>query len=282
MNNLSICVLYGSASVGYNLISKYLMIGLKLPPFFFLSCQSILVLLATLLFKLPLSPQDLPKILPMTLFSIGNLAFGLIGMNYISLPMYVCIRKLATIIVFAIDFHFENRLCNLGVLLITCGGLFAGINDSSGTFFGYFIVFCSVLMNVGQLVYSKALNEKGLSVNYVYSYSTCLGLPLALFCCLSYEVFPLKELGANEGVLLFIGCLSSILASFMTVTCSGKVSPIATSITGNLKDALSMLLGLFLFKEHFTGLFLIGLLTSSLGAALFSYSKLKTLNAKVS
>jgi drug/metabolite transporter (DMT)-like permease len=282
MNNLSICLLYGTVSVGYNLISKYLMSGLKFPPFFFLSCQSILVLFITLVIKLPLSIHDFFKIVPMTLFFIGNLAFGLIGMNFVSLPMYVCIRKLATMIVFCIDFNFKNKLCTFGVILITCGGLFAGFNDSTGTLFGYAIVFCSVLMNVGQLVYAKVLNEKGFSVKYVYCYSTCLGLPLALTSSYAYELITLSELNVNNTILLFIGCISSILASFMTVTCSGKVSPIATSITGNFKDAFSMLLGLFLFQEDFTDLFLIGLLISTFGAALFSYSKLNSLNLKLS
>lgn len=280
MKSLSICVLYGATAVCYNLISKYLMSSLHLPPFFFLSCQSFLVVLFTLAFKKSLTLTQYASLLPMTLFNFGNLAFGLVGMNFVSLPMYVCIRKLTTLVVFCVDFKFDNALSTLGVVLITCGGLIAGAYDSTGSFAGYGIVFCSVLMNAGQLVYAKELNKKGFEADSVYFYSTCIGFPLACFASFLWEF---EELGSvlNFGAgLLGVGCCSSILASLMTVVCSGKVSPIATSVTGNFKDAFSMVLGLVIFQEKHNRLFLYGLVVSTLGAIVYSYSKLKPLHQK--
>lgn len=280
MKSLSICVLYGATAVCYNIISKYLMSSLQLPPFFFLTCQSFLVVLFTLMFKKPLTTKHFFSLLPMTVFNLGNLAFGLVGMNFVSLPMYVCIRKLTTLVIFCIDFQFDDVLSTLGVGLITCGGLFAGAYDSSGSFFGYAIVFCSVLMNAGQLIYAKELNKQGFEADSVYFYSTCIGFPLACLASFVWEFEEFHSFGKFEAGLLVIGCCSSILASLMTLVCSGKVSPIATSVTGNFKDAFSMFLGLVIFQEKQNSLFLYGLVVSTTGAIVYSYSKLKPLHQK--
>ena len=284
MNDISICVLYGLCSVFYNLSSKYLMSSLNLPPFFFLCCQEILIVFYLLITKVYLNSSHFLAILPMTLFFYGNLAFGLIGMHLISLPMYVCIRKLTTLVVFLTEYKSRTQETTFGVVLITLGGICAGIYDLTGSLMGYLVVFASVLMNVGQLIYSKKLADRGFDSNFVFMFSSALVLPLAM------SSHYMNEKGFNEILLLLdswdklgyllIGTITSALANFMTIYCSAKVSPIATSVSGNFKDAFSMFLGLVLFKEPFTEMFFYGLLLSTSGAAVFSYSKLKLYSSK--
>jgi drug/metabolite transporter (DMT)-like permease len=191
---------------------------------------------------------------------------------------------MTTLLVYLMDFKSQSLGSTLGVFFITFGGIFAGIHDLTGSVFGYCVVFASVVMNAGQLVYSKTLSDKGYDSNYVFFYSSVLVFPMALVSNLTQEL-PIINLSSvldtsQKLLSIFLGITASVLANFMTIYCSARVSPIATSVSGNFKDAFSMFLGLFLFQEPFTEYFFYGLLLSTTGAGLFSYSKLKSLSSK--
>lgn len=79
----------------------------------------------------------------------------------------------------------------------------------------------------------------------------------------------------------------SSVSSYSTILCSTYNSPVATSVTGNLKDLLLTVMGIWLvycvlsplgaliFKDHLSTMSIIGISISFLGAYSYSYLKLK-------
>ena len=283
LGTLTICILYGFISVMNNLSNKLLISQYKLPPFFLLLIQELLTVLMFPLLKTSMNRSLLLKTLPLACFFIGNLVLGLIGMKYVNLPMYVCLRKMTTLIIYIISIYQKKKTTigiSIGVCFITFGGIIAGINDITGGIFGYIIVLGSVTMNVMQLIYSNILYDQGIkSIDIFFSINISV-LPFIIVCNYlfeynSYEIYE-NILGNNLAYcIILIGSCSSALASFMMVLCSSQVSPMATSITGNFKDIATMFIGLIAFNDtKITFPFTTGLISSTLGAIIYSYSKL--------
>jgi len=64
--------------------------------------------------------------------------------------------------------------------------------------------------------------------------------------------------------------------NFVVFTCTSVNSPLATSVTGNIKDCLATLLGYLFFDDVILELVnVLGILTSLIGGMVYSYAKLK-------
>lgn len=281
-STMKICLAYAIASVINNISNKYLISAYKFPAFFLLFNQQILVLLALPLFNVKISTRALIRTIPLALMFLGNLGLGLVGMRYVNLPMYVCIRKTTTMVVFMSNIlqHKKHSFgISLGILFITLGGFIAGINDMSADYLGYSIVFASVLMNAAQLVYANYLSEYGFDTLSIFFSSSMAVIPLSWVLSWGFEGgvgIGYEMVTWNDAILgVLVGCGSSALANFLMVLCATKVSPIATSVTGNMKDICSMIIGLLVFSDaQLTGPFAFGLALSTLGAGVYSYSKI--------
>lgn len=278
---ITLCAAYGLISIVNNLSNKYLVSKYVLSPFFLLFAQEFLVILTFPLCRSRTSSKTLMKSLPVSIFFFGNICFGLIGMKYVNLPMYICIRKLTTPIIYSINIWQSGKITAksaFGVLFITLGGITAGINDISSDFFGYFIVLLSVIMNTLQLIYMNSLYTEGLNIVSVYFCASIYILPVSFACCSFFEQNLFETLGKvnnyNGEFMLFVGSCSSACSNFLMILCTSKVSPIATSITGNIKDIFSMFIGILIFSDTFSFPFYLGLCFSTCGASLYTYDKL--------
>ncbi|OMJ65949.1 hypothetical protein SteCoe_37383 [Stentor coeruleus] len=279
---MQICLSYAIASIINNISNKHLISSYKFPAFFLLFNQQLLVLLALPLSKVKISTRVFIKTIPLGLMFLGNLGLGLLGMRYVNLPMYVCIRKTTTMVVYMINilqYKKHSFGISLGVLFITLGGFVAGIADITADYLGYAIVFGSVLMNAAQLVYANWLSEYGFDTLSIFFSSSMTVIPLSWVLSWSFEGgigVGYKLATWNDAILgVLIGCGSSALANFLMVLCATKVSPMATSVTGNMKDICSMIIGLLVFSDaQLTGPFACGLVLSTLGAGIYSCSKI--------
>jgi len=65
------------------------------------------------------------------------------------------------------------------------------------------------------------------------------------------------------------------LFNFVVFICTFVNSPLATSVTGNIKDCLATLLGFLLFDDAILQLVnVLGIVTSLIGGMIYSYAKL--------
>jgi solute carrier family 35 len=222
-----------------------------------------------------------------SIFSLGNVAFGSIGMHYVNLPMYVALRKLCTAEIFVIDVYVFKQpykwTCAAGVLGISVGTLVAGFNDLTSDTYGYAIVFVANLMNALLLISVRHSNTKVPTLRSFKQVYICsiISIPCTVILCYTFEEH--ISLGSSLyshtpsflGIMAYAGLLG-VFCNYMLFKCASEVSPIATSVTGNAKDLASMSIGLFAFsdvKPNF--LFLTGLFISVLGALVYTLGSLR-------
>ena len=75
-------------------------------------------------------------------------------------------------------------------------------------------------------------------------------------------------------MIVYAGILG-VLCNYMLFRCAADISPMATSVTGNAKDFISMIIGLFAFSDVQPNLlFLLGLFISMAGAVVYSLGKI--------
>ncbi|KAK8793366.1 hypothetical protein WA158_004725 [Blastocystis sp. Blastoise] len=72
-----------------------------------------------------------------------------------------------------------------------------------------------------------------------------------------------------------ISSLMGVVMVFSTILCSTYNSPVATSVTGNIKDVVLTVAGAILFHTQINTTGIIGISISFLGAFIYSYLKLK-------
>lgn len=71
----------------------------------------------------------------------------------------------------------------------------------------------------------------------------------------------------------------SVVLQFATQITAGRVSPLATSVTGNMKGVFAMVLGLFLFEDSDRSpMVLLGLAVSVAASGAYSWIKLNESN----
>mmetsp|Transcript_7178 Transcript_7178/g.10600 ORF Transcript_7178/g.10600 Transcript_7178/m.10600 type:complete len:299 (+) Transcript_7178:36-932(+) len=295
MKPLAICLLYGVTATLMNITNKFLIFTYEFScTFIFMAAQYMLslgiyeALRSKGMKTIPqISYQDALDTLPVTLCFLGSIVFGLSGMAYVNLPMYVALRKLSTLVVFLMEIGFSQKLpdkwSSLGICLISLGALVAGSNDLTSDYFGFFLVFlaniCTGLqLHLARLLKQKRKNLGALPQSY---YNAMLGLPLVCilaYCTeehISYSMHPYTG-HLSFKIALGLACLVGFFCNIAVFLCTTHNSPMATTITGNMKDVVSMLVGLFAFPDvEPTEAFVTGLFCSMLGAAVYSFGKIK-------
>lgn len=257
MHSSILCVLYGSVSSLSNIANKSLYSAFPFPFTFsvlftqFLFLQALLLLLVVRL----LAPKFIWKEFKQSgIFSfcfISSLLFGLFGIGQVNLAMYVALRKLVTLFLYLWNFdrkHFEPRIA-LAVLGITVGALIAGSQDLTANFQGYSCVLVANMLTAATFQQSHKLSSThkipALSQSY---YLSIVSLPVLALCAWAYDHSDqLIDLSFTGPLMIcsLAGCVNNLLM----LKCCSEVSPLATSVTGQVKDFFTLLVGLFLFTE---------------------------------
>ncbi|CAG9316015.1 unnamed protein product [Blepharisma stoltei] len=301
MKPLLICLYYGISSTLTNISNKYLINN------FNFKCSFIMLLIQCSIAILFIEGarrkgvyKDIPKMSItqmkrssiMTLAFMGNIIFGLIGMTYVNLPMYVSLRKQSTVMVYISELYLFKKpiekWSTVGVLMISLGAVISAINDYSSSLLGYLIVLTSNVMNTGLLYSAKKMKMED-SKNGAFAqlyYTAILSIPFILI-----SIYYTKEnvslqsnpyLNSSEFLICLVvaGCMA-FNNNFGCFLCATQNSPMATTVTGNVKDIVSVFIGLLAFSDvKPTPLFLTGIIFSATGALLYSATKLKDLKTK--
>jgi hypothetical protein len=174
-----------------------------------------------------------------------------------------------------------------GVLLISIGAVVAGANDLTGDLLGFLFAmtancFTAWYLQLSNLTSAKHSDITALTQAY---YNGVIGLPFVWVLMLSFEEHVEMATNPYAGRLSYqltiLGlCVLSVLNAVMANLCTTINSPMATTVTGNIKvscrqDVITMGVGLVAFGDVIiTPVFLFGLVLSSLGAVVYSYSRL--------
>jgi len=177
----------------------------------------------------------------------------------------------------------SSPLVKKAIAIAVVGTLIAGSTDLSFELFGYLFTLGNNLCTATYLILIKILGAKtgpdAFSSFELLFYNSYMSLPImALLAFLNGELneffntyYPYEVL-----LLLSLSCVMGFVFNFVVFMCTSVNSPLATSVTGNIKDCLATLLGYLLFDDVILELVnVLGILTSLMGGMVYSYAKLR-------
>jgi len=214
-----------------------------------------------------------------------NVLSGMIALTKVNIPMFLAIRRLASLAILLNNALFLGKQTSktevFAVSLISVGALIAGANDLNADFLGYFFIILNNVFTAIHFQLVKAESEKNPELDAASQsfYVSLLTIPALMLMCFFFEDPSVLQIyDKQQGFLLYF-VLSAVMGCVLTFSqnlCTMVNSPLATSITGNVKDIASTLLGLLLFPDVHINLWLcVGLVISLSGAMVYSYSRLK-------
>jgi solute carrier family 35 protein len=294
----SICVFYGGASLSLGLLNKALLSSYKFNCIFFLlSAQmGLQVALCTFTRDFMGNPLKLPKYdfqlhvksLPLGLLYVANVGVGLLGLSLVNVPMFFCIRRLVSPTILFYEYMFEGKVAefnvNAAVGTIMAGTLLAGWDTLNSDIVGYSITFINNLCTAASSATQKAFSQSVKFDNPAFAtlyYTSLTGLPVSVLLGAVFGefgelmAFPSLHDPRFWGGFIIALSLGPVL-TYSSILCTTYNSPLAMSVTGNVKDVASTVLGAVLFPGFEPTVKNVGGLSLTfVGAAGYAFFNLK-------
>ena len=130
--------------------------------------------------------------MPLPIFYMMNVFFGLGGTKGLSLPMFVVLRRFAilfTMILETVILHEKpNNYVILSVFIMIFGSMVAAMNDMGFNLVTYFIIFLNNIATAGNNVLMKSkLKNKDVDKQSLVFYNCLFGVIPLLFYSLAFE-----------------------------------------------------------------------------------------------
>lgn len=174
----------------------------------------------------------------------------------------------------------------VSVLLMVAGAVVAYIGDMTFSFIGYALTLGSAVACAGYLVCIRFTKERTQCGEFeMMFYNNLLSLPFVAVLVILFEAKNLVhyEYWTDPGFILCF-LMSSVLAfllNYFIFLCSTVNSPLTTSVTGQVKAILSVIIGLFFFGDVIiTPILLLGLAISCFGSVYYAVIKYRQSQAR--
>ncbi|KAF0687452.1 Aste57867_20816 [Aphanomyces stellatus] len=221
------------------------------------------------------------SVVPMAALHALNGIVGFVCMSRVNMPMYLVLRRLTTFKVMLMEIFLLHKdipdAMKASLLLTTVGSVVAGYNDATYDTSGYLLVLAQNCCTALSLVLAKKSNLAPLMLVYCNSVvGLVLTGPLALYMESHAVARFLVRLEDPVSFVVLFGVMSVVCLLYQVAIhlCTVRTSPLATSVTGNVKDLASTLAGYLLFADvRPTLLNVVGVAVSFLGAYAFSFVK---------
>jgi Triose-phosphate Transporter family len=223
------------------------------------------------------------------IFLISNVTVGLLALRLVNIPMFSAFRRLSVLNVMVLEYLVLGRTASkrimYTVVVMVCGSFLAGLGDLTFDPVGYFLVFLNNFITAANLVSIKKASAvvrlDALSLNY---YVSCIALPIVLVLAIvSGELSgAIADVNARSdlqtvgfAVALSFSAGSAFLVNFFTNLCTQLTSPLTTAISGQMKNILQTVLGVFAWGYVVSALNLAGLTVALAGSLCFAYIKFR-------
>lgn len=234
----------------------------------------------------PFSRDVVSAVYPLSVCWWVYVVSGISALRYLNIPMFSTLRKATALIVLVLETIVLHKVAKpsiwLSILIMVMGGFIAGATDLSFSLTGYLLVAVCCFSTALYLVLIVRIGKRsGLDTFGLLFYNNLLAFPLMLV----YLVFFTNELlhiPDYEHIvdikfwafLTFSAALATVL-NVAIFLCTRFNSPLATTVTGQMKDFVTIGFGLFIFGDVTLNTpNLIGLAISLLGSCVYSVIKL--------
>ncbi len=219
------------------------------------------------------------------LLFVVNIAVGFAGLRRVNIPMFLTVRRTTTVFTLAAEYLMLGKVASgtvqFGIALTVLGALIAGYDSLGADLVGYMWTLGNNAATAASWSATKRFSDecrvKGFGLTF---YNALVALPMCVAgAVLTGEVAYL----ASYPHLTSPDFLAALLAAsalgvgmnYVVFLCTTSTSPLATAVTGNVKDILATVLGAWLFGDFVpTAPRILGILVSFLGSGVFSAAKL--------
>lgn len=284
------CAFYGLSSIVIMMSNKVVLTSFGFPSFQMVGLSQ-MVAAVVILWSCrelnyasfpPLSRDTTRKVMPLPLFYIGNVLFGLGGTQHMSLPMFTVIRRFTILFTMLGELLvFKTRpsvQVQLSVLLMIGGSIIAALNDLSFDFYGYLLaLLANICTAAGNVYVKKKLDSKDLGKSGLIYYNALFSLLPTLAIAFGSGQFGI--VGAFDKwsrldflVFFALSAFMGLILNYSMFLCTHLNSALTTTVTGTLKNIIVTYLGIFVGGDYvFTYLNFFGLNVSMAGSLLYTY-----------
>ena len=293
VKSLLVCIFYASCAILLSLNNKLVLSSYNfnfpvcITLFQQLGAGLIISLLSMCgLVKVPSITQVIGKdSILVSLAFLSNTICGFAGLRLVDIPMFLTLRRLTTIFTLLGEYIFLHQYQSGSVVLslavIMIGAIIAGYSTLTNNIYGLLFTLGNDVLTALYLNFvarfSKNTGIRSYQLMYVNAMLSIPSLIIIAYFTGEFSTlmtFPhWSEFGFQIAIALtsFMG----VVMVYSTILCSTYNSPVATSVTGNLKDLVLTVTGALIFKDHLSTMSIIGISVSFLGAYSYSYLKLK-------
>ena len=218
---------------------------------------------------------------------ILNVIIGWYGLAVVNLPLFLCVRR--TTVAFALVAEWlvlgskQSPRVTASVCLIVVGAVIAGAGTFSADALGIAYTVGNNVATAMQLVLVKSASDatgvRGFGIVY---YNSLWALPLCVIGATvtgewRYAIsHPALAMPAFWLALLAASSMGGLM-TYTTILATTVAGPLATTVTGNVKDVVATLVGAAAFGDYTPTISSVtGILVSFAGAGWFTAEKLST------
>lgn len=288
------CLLYGSTSVSITFFNKAIFSVYEFRFPCIVTLVQILVCIISLTIAQSFGYLTLPtitrqtsrQVYPLTIVWWLYVVSGIGALRYLTIPMFSTLRKSTAMIVLILEAIVLKKRAKpsvwLSIIIMVGGGFIAGAFDLSYSSMGYILVsICCVATALYLVLIVRVTNASKMGTFSLLYYNNVLALPLMLAYLLLFtnEMEQVKQypyLGDKKFLLfLLFSAAQATLLNISIFLCTKLNSPLATTVTGQMKDFITIGFGLFVFGDVVLSLpNLAGLGISLFGSLMYSVIKL--------
>ncbi|BDA42559.1 UDP-N-acetylglucosamine/UDP-glucose/GDP-mannose transporter [Coccomyxa sp. Obi] len=231
----------------------------------------------------PISMKTALTVLPLTVFWWLYVVSGVTALRYLTVPMFSVFRRSTTLLVVAGEWLLLSKAPTprglFSIVLMVTGAVIAGATDLTYSLPGYvYVAICAVSTAVYLLLIRVLKDRTGLSQSALLFYNNVLALPVMT----SFMLTTTNELrdvalypqihDISFQIFLFLSASQAFLLNLCIFWCTTVNSPLATTVTGQMKDILTTGLGMFIFGDvKFEPRNVVGVVIGLAGGIFYSY-----------
>lgn len=238
-----------------------------------------------------LSVSDHVKLILFSLLYTVNISISNVSLNYVSLTIHQIIRSTNPLFTIALEFIIFHKISSLWIHASLCpvvvGVCLATLGEYETTtnfdFFGLFLTFLGVLLSAMKGIATNWLMVGSLKLHPLVLISKIA--PLCLIQCfiyawvfgeftgfmaLSRQLYDSSSFGKDLVALYMKLLMNGFFAFFLnwvSFTANKKTSALTMTVAGNVKQAISILLAVYVFATPLTLKNSLGILITLLGGA---------------
>ena len=220
------------------------------------------------------------------LLFVTNIAVGFAGLKRVNIPMFLTVRRTTTVFTLIAEYYMLQKIASnkvqFGIALTVLGALVAGYDSLNSDWIGYAWTLGNNAATAASWSATKRFSDDNKIRGFgLTMYNALVALPLCIILAISSgEITYLMNyphLGETKFLLALLACSTlGVTMNYVVFLCTTSTSPLATAVTGNIKDIGATLLGAYIFGDFIPNFSrVLGILISFLGSGIFSVAKLQ-------